>query len=67
MGCYAIKEVAQEAKEVRETHRNLNVLEKLQQSIANLEDISLEEWLNKLEREIIVTIKANRERKEKQI
>jgi hypothetical protein len=56
------KERVQEAKELGTTPGKLNLVEKLQKSAANPEDISIEEWLNKPVKEIMKVTKANKEK-----
>lgn len=55
------KERVLEAKELGVTPGKLNLVEKLQKSAANPEDISIEEWLNKPVKEIMKATKANNE------
>ena len=49
-----------EAKKLGVTPGKLNLVEKLQKSVANPEDISIEEWLNKPVKEIMKATKANK-------
>lgn len=49
-----------EAKKLGVTPGKLNLVEKLQKSAANAEDISIEEWLNKPVKEIMKATKANK-------
>lgn len=55
------KERVQKAKELGVTPGKLNLVEKLQQSATNPDDVSIEEWLNKPVKEIMKATKANRE------
>ena len=55
------KERVLEAKELGVTPGKLNLVEKLQKSAVNPEDISIEEWLNKPVKEIMKATKANKE------
>lgn len=55
------KERVEKAKELGVTPGKLNLVEKLQQSAKNPDDVSLEEWLNKPVKEIMKATKANRE------
>ncbi|MDS0528228.1 hypothetical protein NNC19_21305 [Clostridium sp. SHJSY1] len=55
------KERVERAKELGVTPGKLNLVEKLQKSAANPEDISVEEWLNKPVKEIMKATKVNRE------
>ncbi len=55
------KERVQEARELGVTPGKLNLVEKLQKSAANPDDISIEEWINKPVKDIMKATKANRE------
>ncbi|HEY5524202.1 MAG TPA: anti-sigma factor domain-containing protein [Clostridium sp.] len=55
------KERVLEAKKLGVTPGKLNLVEKLQKSAANPEDISIEEWLKKPVKEIMKATKANKE------
>ncbi|MBD7910280.1 anti-sigma factor domain-containing protein [Clostridium cibarium] len=50
-----------EARELGVTPGKLNLVEKLQKSAANPDDISIEEWLNKPVKDIMKATKANKE------
>jgi hypothetical protein len=60
------KERVLEAQKLGVTPGKLNLVEKLQKSAANPEDISIEEWLNKPVKEIMKETKANKEEEKDQ-